>query len=272
MIQGLHEDILTHQQPVMEAVHTAAQLIDRYNDRLKDQDVFKLKNSLNDLKSRFDNVTVQSYTRYNRLSSASEDLNRYYGDESEFETWLDDAEQQMADSERILPTNLEQLEAKLSEQKKFADDVVNHGADLKYVNKAGFKFLDNAKVYREDLQEFRTSVLPREFNRTFEEDPETDELKDQLNGVNDRFDRLKVRSGVHTERLSDLVKKHRAFKRNADGTSEWLEDTRFKLDELLEEPIASDPIALQEQINDLQVSDKMHVYKNGIYSELTNLS
>ncbi len=144
--QTLHEDILIHQTPVMEAVHSASQLIDLYNDRLKDQDVFKLKNSLNDLKSRFDNVVVQSYTRQNRLSSASEDLTRYYGDEGEFEGWLDEAEQIVADAEKVLPTDLETLEAKLSEQKKFADDVVNHGADLKYVNKAGLKFLDNSRV------------------------------------------------------------------------------------------------------------------------------
>lgn len=144
--QTLHEDILIHQQPVMEAVHTAAQLIDRYNDRLKDQDVFKLKNTLNDLKSRYDTVTVQSYTRQNKLSSASEDLGRYDADEGEFETWLDESEQTMTLMETVVPTKIEVLEAQLTDQKKFADDVVNHGADLKYVNKAGLKYLENSKV------------------------------------------------------------------------------------------------------------------------------
>lgn len=96
-------------------------------------------------------------------------------------------------------------------------------------------------------------MLPREFNRAFHEDPETNTIKDELNGTNDRFDKLKTQTNAHTVHLADLLDKHRAFKTNVDGTSDWLDDTRFKLDEVLAEPIASDPIVLQEQINDLQV-------------------
>lgn len=144
--QTLHDDVLAHQQPIMESIHTANQLLDRYGDRLKDQDSYKLKNTLNDVRSRFDVVTVQSYTRQNRLSGADEDLQFFDGDINEFDNWLTIAENKLTTASGRVGIVLEELELQHSEQKQFAEEVISHGADLKYVNKAGQKFINNAKV------------------------------------------------------------------------------------------------------------------------------
>lgn len=144
--QVLHDDILAHQQPIMESIHTANQLLDRYGDRLKDQDSYKLRNTLEDLRSRFDVVTVQSYTRNNRLVGADEDLQFFDGDINEFDDWLVTAENKLATASGRVATTLEELEFQHSEQKLFSEEVISHGADLKYVNKAGQKFINNGKV------------------------------------------------------------------------------------------------------------------------------
>ena len=130
----------------MEAVHTATQLIEQHSDRIRDADSFKLKNTANDLKTRFDNAMVQSYTRNTKLGSSAEDLGRFHGDLSEFDDWLVEAERTVDTKKQAVPNTLPELEESLQEMKTFERDLVTHGADLKYINKSGHKFLDTSKV------------------------------------------------------------------------------------------------------------------------------
>lgn len=132
----------------MENIHTATQLLDQYNNRLKDQDMFKLRNFVNDLKTRYDGVLGQSYGRQNRLSSQTEELKRFEDDKDEMETWLSSAQETIQEAQQNVGTSPEELEEQYTQQREFADDVVNHGADLKYLNKTGEKFLDSSKVSR----------------------------------------------------------------------------------------------------------------------------
>ena len=130
----------------MENIHTATQLLDQYNNRLKDQDMFKLRNFVNDLKTRYDGVLGQSYGRQNRLSSQTEELKHLQEDKDEMETWLSSAQETIQEAQNNVGTSPEELEEQYNMQREFADDVVNHGADLKYLNKTGEKFLDSSKV------------------------------------------------------------------------------------------------------------------------------
>ncbi|XP_041483740.1 microtubule-actin cross-linking factor 1-like isoform X4 [Lytechinus variegatus] len=248
----LHEEILSRQQPVMEAVHTATQLVDQYSSRLRDADAFKLKNTASDLKTRFDNAVVQSYTRNTKLGSSAEDIGRYDGDINEFDDWLTNAERSVESKRRAVPKTLEELEKSLADMKTFEKEVVTQGADLKYITKTGNKFLDNAKVYKEELADYRKSALPRDFNANFREEPETNVIRDHLGKSNDRYNALKLKTNDLTSELSDLVDCHRRYNKNLTSTDGWLKDARESLDALLQEPIASEPINIQKQIDTLK--------------------
>ncbi|XP_071485326.1 microtubule-actin cross-linking factor 1, isoforms 6/7-like [Diadema antillarum] len=200
----LHEEILSRQQPVMEAVHTATQVTDQHSDRLSDANAFKLKSTADDLKTRFDNAVVQSYTRNNKLGSAAEDLDRHGGDIDDFDGWLTNMERAIEAKKKAVPKTLPELEKSLSETKSLEMKVVNQGADLKYITKTGHKFLDNAKVYREELTDFRKSALPRDFNANFREEPETNVIRDHLTKSNDRYDALKLKTNDLVRELSDV--------------------------------------------------------------------
>lgn len=136
----------------METVHTATQLVDQYSSRLKDADAFKLKNTANDLKTRFDNAVVQSYTRNTKLGSSAEDIGLYDGDINEFDDWITNAERTVESKRQAVPKTLPELEKSLSDMKAFEKEVVSQGADLKYITKTGHKFLDNGKVMIPSLE------------------------------------------------------------------------------------------------------------------------
>ena len=112
---------------------------------------------------------------------------------------------------------------------------------------------ENEQVYQEELGEFRKSALPRDFNRQFQEEPESNTIDSNLTKSNDRYDALRVKTDDAMTELSDLVDGHRRYSDNVTSTDGWLEDARQSLDSLLQEPIASEPINIQRQIDTLKV-------------------
>lgn len=110
-------------------------------------------------------------------------------------------------------------------------------------------------MYKEELADYRKSALPRDFNANFEEEPETNIIRDHLGHSNDRYNALKLKTNDLTSELQDLVDCHRSYNNNLTSTDGWLKDARESLDSLLQEPIASEPINIQKQIDTLKVCD-----------------
>lgn len=108
-------------------------------------------------------------------------------------------------------------------------------------------------MYKEELADYRKSALPRDFNANFEEEPETNIIRDHLGHSNDRYNALKLKTNDLTSELQDLVDCHRSYNNNLTSTDGWLNDARESLDSLLQEPIASEPINIQKQIDTLKV-------------------
>lgn len=119
------------------------------------------------------------------------------------------------------------------------------------------------QTYREELADFRNTVLPRDVSRNFRENPETNLIRDHRTATNDRYDRLRVGVSDFTSHLSSLLEKHRLYNNNLSSTSIWLDDCRLRLDRCLEEPISSEPINIQRQIEELKVRKELIVKLRG---------
>ena len=116
-------------------------------------------------------------------------------------------------------------------------------------------------MYRQDLSEFRATVLPREFNRSFTESPETQTINNKLKDFSDRFNELKRTSAKHTEFLQDLVQRHQTYKKASETMLDWLPGAEKVVDNLTKEPIGADPISVQKQIDKVEVSKVFEIFQ-----------
>lgn len=107
------------------------------------------------------------------------------------------------------------------------------------------------------LTEFRTSALPRQFNRTFTEAPDSNVVRERLARLNEAFDRLQVRGDQTYQSLQDLIHKHQVYNETTTSVRSWLHSAENELARLLQEPIAAEPLAVQQQIDKLRVRNRI---------------
>lgn len=65
--------------------------------------------------------------------------------------------------------------------------------------------------YKQMLNEFRTNALPRQFNKTFTEAPDSNIIPDRLMRLNDNFERLMANSDLTNRKWQDLISKHQVL-------------------------------------------------------------
>lgn len=109
------------------------------------------------------------------------------------------------------------------------------------------------QVYRSDLSDFRNTVLPRDFSRSFRENPETTIISDSLNSMNGRYSRLRQDSSQYLHRLEELLSFHQTYNQTSDVVNSWLPGAEKTVETLLNEPIAVEPGQVQQQIDKLEV-------------------
>lgn len=146
LIQALHENIQSKQEDTVSVVQDTESLLRQYPDRIDQVLQSQLRGQATDLKSRYGVVSYQSQNRTNRLNGAVDELEKFSEEQDEFVQWLNGAEKKQADLVRDTPRDMEALKGLYGEQKQFAEDVVNHAVDLKFLNTTGPKFLDRSKV------------------------------------------------------------------------------------------------------------------------------
>ena len=112
------------------------------------------------------------------------------------------------------------------------------------------------QVYRQDLSEFRATVLPREFTRTFKENPETHAIRENIATSNDHYEQLKLTSSQHANYLQDVVGRHTLYSKASDTMTDWLPAAESELQQQIRKSVESltEPQMVQEQIEKLQVN------------------
>lgn len=108
--------------------------------------------------------------------------------------------------------------------------------------------------YREILGTFRSNVLSRQFNRSFQETPESNIIRDRLTDINETVERMRVTSASHGDLLRLLVEKHERYNNSVDSFGRWLSGAEDKLASLGKEPIGGEPVIIKKQIDRVVVS------------------
>ncbi len=95
--------------------------------------------------------------------------------------------------------------------------------------------------------------MPRQLQRTFQENPETNTIKNKLADLSARYDKLKTHSNDHTNQLREVVDKQQVFHDQANDMDAWLKDAEKALNSAQKEKIGADPVAIEKQITALKV-------------------
>ncbi len=178
-----------------------------------------------------------------RMLSALEELSKFRQEMASFRTWLEKAYRTLEDKERNL-ANLNNLRGSGADDiKQFVNDVMTHGADLKFLTISGQKFVDLCKEYIASLNEFRVKLrashLKQQESMVSEEVTQATtayhELLNRANRLADRFSRV----GNRSKDYSDAV----------DRAKRWLKDTEPKVGKMCSEPIGAEPRVVEDQLN-----------------------
>ncbi len=113
------------------------------------------------------------------------------------------------------------------------------------------------QAHRSRLDKFREMVMPRQFLRNFRVEPENTVIVDKLSDINERYDKLKVKSNEHTQRIMGLLALHDKYRVSVETLVVWIDDTQHRINELSKEPIAESADGVTEQMDQLRVSRDM---------------
>ena len=107
--------------------------------------------------------------------------------------------------------------------------------------------------YKSDLSEFRATTMPRDFIRSFQENQDTNIIRDQTTDLNDRYSNLKTNSIHFTNSLADIADRLQRYQNSVSVADRWLGNSRTTLDNMLGKPVPAETSEIQKQIDDLKV-------------------
>ena len=138
-LQVLNDEIRDHQQPILETVQDVESLLKQYSSKIDQASQSQLRNLQGEIRSRYGVINYQSQNRETKLETAVDELQKFSEDQGEFGTWIREAEKQQDRLNRSVGRDLETLKDQLKEQQAFNEDVMSHGADLRFMNVTGQK-------------------------------------------------------------------------------------------------------------------------------------
>lgn len=191
---------------------------------------------------RYDNVSKNSDKLLKRLTGALEELNKFRVESSAFRNWLEKAFKVLEDKEKQL-ANLNKVQGNTSDIKEFVNDVMTHGADLKFLKISGQKFVDLSKEYVGCLNEFRMAL--RQNNLKMSES----QISVEVGHVSTAYLELLERANLLADKISNVGGKYKDYNDAVERAKKWLKETEPKVAKLCSEPIAAEPKLVEEQLN-----------------------
>ncbi|CAG5121104.1 unnamed protein product, partial [Candidula unifasciata] len=164
--KALHEEILACQQPISSLIYEAEQLTELYQEELTPEEVTSLSGEAANLQKVLEKVVKTSDRRLRHLKTASEELFKLETEIASF---------------------------KLQEEHgKLLNDVQSHQATIRAMSLSVQKYMDEAKLYKLEVDSFRADRQRPVRSSLISMDCEAAEVvKDQLKEVSDDFSNLK---------------------------------------------------------------------------------
>ncbi|XP_051711530.1 dystonin isoform X34 [Oryctolagus cuniculus] len=240
-IKAQHEKIISQHQAVIVATQSAQALLEKQGRYLSPEEKEKLQKNMKELKAHYETALAESEKKMKLTHSLQEELEKFDADYSEFEHWLQQAEQEL-ENLGAGADDFNSLMTKLKRQKSFSEDVISHKGDLRYITISGNRVLEAAKSCskrdgKTDKGNIDTSATHRE-------------VQGKLDHATDRFRSLYSKCNVLGNNLKDLVDKYQHYEDASCGLLSGLQACEAVASKHLLEPIAVDPKNLQRQLEE----------------------
>lgn len=129
-----------------QIVQSIEQFLKLYEKRISSENVNKLREGKEGLRTRYDVVLTESYKRINHLIPAVNEVSKLETESKDLFDWCDKAERALTKLTQNIGKDYPTLQSQLKEQRAFVEDLNDHKGELMFINKTGSAFLDQAKV------------------------------------------------------------------------------------------------------------------------------
>ncbi|KAL8172745.1 UNVERIFIED_CONTAM: hypothetical protein K2H54_016108, partial [Gekko kuhli] len=244
-IKAQHEKIISQQQAVLVATQSAQALLEKQGHHLAPEEKDKIQRNMKELKMQYDTALAESERKLKLTRSLQEELEKFEADYNEFESWLQQAEQELENLETGA-SDFGGIVAKLKRQKSFSEDVISHKGDLRYITISGQRVLDAAKLCNK-REGFRYDKEGADSSSTYTE------VQSKLDGATGRFKSLYSKCSILGNDLKDLVDKYQNYEDASSGLLSGLQASEGAVNKHLSEAVAVNPKNLQRQLEETKV-------------------
>ncbi|XP_027500696.1 dystonin isoform X28 [Corapipo altera] len=244
-VKAQHEKIISQQQAIIVATQSAQALLEKQGHYLSPEEKDKMQRNMKELKAQYETALAESERKMKLTHSLREELEKFDADYSEFETWLQQAEQEL-DNLEAGASDFSGIMIKLKRQKSFSEDVISHKGDLRYITISGQRVLDAARSCskRDGVKVDKDGI---DTSATYTE------VQNKLDSASDRFKSLYAKCSILGNNLKDLVDKYQHYEDASSGLLSGLQASEIAVNKQLSEPIAVDPKNLQRQLEETKV-------------------
>ncbi|XP_058658793.1 dystonin isoform X5 [Ammospiza caudacuta] len=244
-VKAQHEKIISQQQAIIVATQSAQALLEKQGHYLTAEEKDKMQRNMKELKAQYETALAESERKMKLTHSLREELEKFDADYSEFETWLQQAEQEL-DNLEAGASDFSGIMVKLKRQKSFSEDVISHKGDLRYITISGQRVLDAARSCskRDGVKVDKDGI---DTSATYAE------VQNKLDRASERFKSLYTKCSILGNNLKDLVDKYQHYEDASSGLLSGLQASEIAVNKQLSEPIAVDPKNLQRQLEETKV-------------------
>ncbi|XP_053563263.1 microtubule-actin cross-linking factor 1 isoform X4 [Bombina bombina] len=230
-----HQEMLNKQQDFILTIQSAQDFLDKHGSTLPPEERQQLQDQLNRLKEEYANSLSQAQLQLKHAQGLRDELQNFLHDHGEFESWLQSSEK-MLDNMQKGEADCESLQHLLHQQSDFSEDVISHKGDLRYITISGQKATEAEKIAAEQCKE------------DFEVPLAGTLVKNKLEDASKRYSNLHSKCSKLGLHLNSTLSRYQQFKEVSDATLAWLQNTESAVERSLSVPVASDPEALQAQL------------------------
>ncbi|XP_054135803.1 dystonin isoform X6 [Melozone crissalis] len=244
-VKAQHEKIISQQQAIIVATQSAQALLEKQGHYLTPEEKDKMQRNMKELKAQYETALAESERKMKLTHSLREELEKFDADYSEFETWLQQAEQEL-DNLEAGASDFSGIMVKLKRQKSFSEDVISHKGDLRYITISGQRVLDAARSCskRDGVKVDKDGI---DTSATYAE------VQNKLDRASEHFKSLYTKCSILGNNLKDLVDKYQHYEDASSGLLSGLQASEIAVNKQLSEPIAVDPKNLQRQLEETKV-------------------
>ncbi|GIY98970.1 dystonin [Caerostris extrusa] len=216
--KSVKQELEDNQRTVMSAVDQSQQLIEQGQDVLSKEELHSLQKNADNLKKRYTRASDEGDKLLRRLNTALEELRKF----SNHMLNKNEKERSLVD--------LDHLKENADAYKAFSSDAIAHQADLRFITMAAQKFVDESK---------RLGHL----------EPSDSQVKEKVQEVSTAFQNLLNRIDRLGDKFGILYSKQRNFAESMEKATHWLASVQKTTKKVLDEPMAADPRAIQDQLD-----------------------